>query len=671
MAKQKKLSDDEILNLVALHKSEGVRFLDSTLSTERTEIQRYYDGELPKPSHKGNSKFVSLDVYDSVEAMKATLLETFAAGEGIGRFDAQNAKDVQPCEIATTYTDYVIFRQNKGYKIFGTVIQDGLMARLGVVKAYWQDLVEDQEEEFGPVDMQQLTMLLSAPDVELKDFDTDDEGNTTGTLVRKVDKRQVVIDTIAPEDFIVSPRARNLEDFPCTERSLRSRSDLLKDGYDKQKVEELVEDSANWETDPEVLARYDAADNSTLGGDAGEQEASQKIWVYETYIDLDCDGTGKTYLYKICWAGNQLLDKEQIARKPFAIFTPLPRAHALIGSNFAKKVIPTQNAKTVLMRGILDHTVITNNPRYLARIGAVPKPDELLENRIGGVVNVRSLDAVTPLLQAPLNPFVFQTIQLIDYELEDTTGVSKLSQGMNKDAVSKQNSQGLIEQLTTASMQRQKIVARNFAEGFLKPLYELVYSIVVENEDRQKIVEVAGKWIEINPSTWAQKRDYTVSLHLGYGEFEKQANDLAVIDQLLKQTPFYGPQHQYNVLKKALEYKGYKDVDSYIMRPEQVKPPSPPPEIMLKKKELQIKADELKWAMQKGMLDHKRDMEKLSIERLRIQSDHAIKADKLDLEEVEHKDDMKIAQRELEQADKALEQAAEETKFTGIASPNS
>ena len=65
-----------------------------------------------------------------------------------------------------------------------------------------------------------------------------------------------------------------------------------------------------------------------------------------------------------------------------------------------------------------------------------------------------------PMPQAPLNPFVFQTIKMLDEDKEDNTGVSRMSQGTNKDAVSKQNSAAMIEQLATMSQQRQKIIAR-------------------------------------------------------------------------------------------------------------------------------------------------------------------------------------------------------------------
>ena len=103
--------------------------------------------------------------------------------------------------------------------------------------------------------------------------------------------------------------------------------------------------------------------------------------------------------------------------------------------------------------------MITNNPRYMVVKGALTSPAELIDNRVGGIVNVSRPDGISPMPQAPLNPFVFQTIQMLDEDKEDNTGVSRLSQGLNKDAISKQNSAAMVEQLVTMSQQTQKIIA--------------------------------------------------------------------------------------------------------------------------------------------------------------------------------------------------------------------
>ena len=136
--KEKKLSDGNIVALVDEQVGLSVGYADSELSTERAKIVDYYNGTLPKPVHEGNSKYVSLDVYDAVESLKAALLETFSAGNKTVRFAAQNEDDVEKAKVCTEYTDYVVHRQNDIYTVMSTAIHDGLIARAGVVKVFWE-----------------------------------------------------------------------------------------------------------------------------------------------------------------------------------------------------------------------------------------------------------------------------------------------------------------------------------------------------------------------------------------------------------------------------------------------------------------------------------------------------------------------------------------------------
>ena len=84
-----KLDDDEIVKLVDDNVRTSTGYTASDLSKEREKVLDYYNGNLPKPAHDGNSKYVSQDVYNAVQSMQAALLETFAAGNRIVKFAPQ------------------------------------------------------------------------------------------------------------------------------------------------------------------------------------------------------------------------------------------------------------------------------------------------------------------------------------------------------------------------------------------------------------------------------------------------------------------------------------------------------------------------------------------------------------------------------------------------------
>jgi hypothetical protein len=658
--KPEKWSDEKLASYLEQCRNESAGYSDSYLSKERTLVQLNYDGDRPTPSHKGNSKYVSQDVYDKVEGMKASLLETFAAGNRLGQFEPQGADDVESTRIATDYTDYIIFRQNPGYDIFHDVIHDGLMARIGVAKVHWEELKEEIEEDFD-LDEAGLVGLLSQEDVELEYEPEAYPGPMgimfKGSVTRIVTKRQVRIEQLPPEDFGVQSRVAKLEDGYAWHRKKVSKSDLKKMDYDRKQIDKAVMDSDAWLDDVETQIRHDAYDSKSEFGNT--EGATQKAYLYEFYIDLDLKGKGTTCLYKVCMVGTTILSKEKVRKRPFLIYAPLRRPHSVYGSNYAQKVIATQNARTVLMRGILDHTVTTNNPRWKVVKGALTRPQELMENRVGGIVNVTRPDGVLPLEQAPLNPFVFQTIQLLDYDSEESTGLSQLSQGLNKDAVSKQNSQGMIEQLTSLSMTRQKIIARNFANQFLKPLYELVYEIALENEDRAKFVDVTGNYVEVDMQSWFEKRDFIINLRLGYNEREQEAQKWLQLDAFMtgKQSPLYGLKQQYNVMRRVFDAREVKDIDSYIMKPEEVKPPQPDPlamaEVQLKLAQAEAAKANAQANLLKLQIEQKQMEAKHALDLKKLQTDFALKSDKQDLDERAQAHDEFVAKEELRIADKA------------------
>lgn len=671
----KKLSDAHIVTLVDDNIRRSIGYYDSQLSRERKKVLDYYNASLPFPAHDGNSKYVSQDVYDSVESAKATLLETFSAGNRTVKFAPQTGEDVAMAEVCTAYTDFVCNRQNDLYSVMSTAIHDGLIARAGIAKVFWQDQTQTRIEEFTDLTQDELDIILAEDNVDIDEISEPDElGLTSGFFAITEDTSQVMIENIAPEEFMIAPQAKSLEDVIfCAHRTRKTLSELRKEGWDEKILDKIGEhDDVDLETDPEVLSRHEDIGSDRGFGSSAYQDQVRNITVYEAYLELDCEGTGVAELYRVIKAGNQLLSKDVVTEKPFVAFVPLPIPHAFFGNNFAAKIISTQNARTVLTRAILDHAVISTNPRYTVVKGGLSNPKELIDNRVGGLVNVTRPDAIAPMQQAPLNPFIFQTIQMLDEDKEDTTGVSRLSQGLNKDAISKQNSAAMVEQLASMSQQRQKIIARNFANTFLKPLYHKVYQLCVENEDSQKIVEMTGgEYVEIRPSDWASKRDVTVEMALGYGEQEKEAEKYLGIHTTFQNDPslsrMYTPENQYNLMSHVMEITGIKNVKSYLTAPQELPEEQPDPmqelEMAQAQKSMEVQERQTAVAEQKVMLENQIAQMKLELDQMKAQNSFNLQSDSVDLKEAQ------FAHKKLiDKAEMILAQSTDDVR--AIASPN-
>jgi len=668
-----KLEDDEIVAILDSNIRQSIGSFDSDLARERKKVTDYYNAALPKPAHDGNSRYVSQDVYDTVESMKAALLETFSSGSRIVKFAPQGPEDVQLASVCSAYTDFVLFRQNDGFGLFRSVIHDGLVARAGIAKVFWQESSEEDLQEFEGLSQSELDMVLAEDDVELVESDEDENGLISGVVSSPVSTSQVVVEAIPPEEFLIESQAVSLEKANfVAHRTRKTLSELRDMGFDEDILDSIGEshEDVELETDAELLARFDNIGSDRGNSSRGYQDQVRTIMVYEIYINLDIEGTGIAKLHRILKAGNAILEKEEVDRLPFVVFTPLPIPHAFYGSNFAEKLVATQNARTILTRSILDHAMITNNPRYMVVKGGLTNPRELIDNRVGGLVNVSRVDAISPMPQASLNPFVFQTLQLLDEDKEDNSGVSRLSQGLNKDAISHQNSAAMVEQLATMSQQRQKIIARNFAAQFVKPLFHLIYQLVVENEDQQKIIDLSGEYVQVNPSVWESKRDVMVQLHLGYGEQEAESQKHLMMHQMFSQDPIlqgmYQPQNAYALVKDVMEKAGIMNVSDYLTPPDQLPPPQPDPaqemQMQMAQKQIELQERQTAVAEAKAQVDAQIAQMKMELEQMKAQAQHALQSDNQDLKEQQFKFKQFIDSNELE-----ILRTAEDLR--GIASP--
>jgi hypothetical protein len=586
------LSDKEIVVKVLAKTKESVGWFDSRLSVERMRVLAYYNGELPKRQHVGASSYISPEVYDAVEMMKAQLLEVFGNGEQIARFDPDQAMNAEACRVATEYASYIIFRQNPGFKIFEEVIHDSLLARIGVAKVYWDECFESRDEEFDGLLPHEAMGLAAQDDVSDFEGDLDEKAGTyKGSLTRKIDKSQVKIEVLPPEEFLISPRWPHLHTAPyCGHRTLKTKAELIEEGYDPKVVMPLhYDDSKGLDLSPEVIERNKPIETAQALQNAIQPEM-ELVMVYESYVRMQIDPKKGVRLYKIVHVNEVLLDKQEVDKVPFIVYVPMPIPHLFYGNNFAARVVPYQNAQTILNRAVIDHTSITVNPRWQVVKGGLINPREMLENRLGGLVNVRTAESVAPLAYPNLNPFVFQVMQQLEQNKEQTTGISSLSQGLNKDAISQQNSGALVDNLVTLSATRQKVCARNFAYGFYTDLMCEVIRLAILHEKKQKFIEVAGDVLAINPTAWTERTTCSVSLHLGYGEKDQQVNAMTQTYAGMAQdpglAPGFGYPQRYAMAQAIMKKRGWSEGSQWLLPPNQVQPPQPDP---LKVQELQIK----------------------------------------------------------------------------------
>lgn len=635
--KQKPMKDDEIVSLIGKHIHTEVEQGGARLSRERVRAMRHYAGELPAKMHEGDSSYVSSDVFDTVEGAKSMLIEAFSAGRRPVEFTPIDAQDIEPSRIATAYCSHVLFAQNPGERILDTIIMDGLMARAGVTKTYWKEEVSYEDSEVQGT-LEEIVLGVTDGEIDEDSLEIVDPvaGTVKAKVRKKINKSRVVIEPVRPEDFFITATATSIEDAPvCGDRSFKTRKELQALGLDEEQLNKL---SYSKQT-----IHYNSIEKQNRIADLSDgldEELEDKAEVYDAYIRANIDGTGSCLWNVFLADRKEIIHKKKIGYPPYQAYVPLPVPHRFLGTNFALKVVPHQIASTLLVRSIINHALITNNPRYTVLKGGLTSPRELMENKLGGIVNITRDNAIGTIPQQSLNPHVFQTLQMLDADKEDASGVSRLSQGINKDVISKQNSAALVEQMASLSMQRTKTIARRFGL-YIKELFLAINRLILDHEDRQRIVNVAGNWVEVDPQQWKERQHCNIDLTLGYGTGEKEAMQRLQVYQFLAEDPAmqgsFSPKHRYALAKTILDKLGLIDHAEFLEDPVNVQPPQPTPEqqLAVEMQQAQIEAQRATTQMQMMELQHKIEMDraKMQLEMFKAQSSQAIAADKVDIAE--------------------------------------
>jgi hypothetical protein len=293
------------------------------------------------------------------------------------------------------------------------------------------------------------------------------------------------------------------------------------------------------------------------------------VGITEAYMKIDVDGTGIAQLHKITLGGSEmkLLDYEPCATIPFAVFESDPEPHTFFGNSIADLIINDQDAATAMLRGVLDNIAMTNSPR-LAMVEGQVNVDDLLNNEIGGIVRMRQQGAVMPLDVPFVAGQTLGALQYYDQAIEQKTGVTRASNGLDPDAL--QNSTATAVQLTLSAGQGQvEVIARNLAEGGMTRLFKLMLHAVIQNSPEDEMMRIAGdQFAPIDPRSWNAEMGISVNVGLGTGKDENKIQALMMTLQTQMQMQQMGNglvslTNIRNTLADILAIGGLRNADRY------------------------------------------------------------------------------------------------------------
>ena len=446
------------------------------------------------------------------------------------------------------------------------------------------------------------------------------------------------VENVPPEEFGVSRRQRSvmLRDCDyCYHEVRRTQADLIKDGYDKEQVESLPDYTGDGGS--EEVSR-DTVDDNSLEASEYLNRATRQIRVTEHYIRMDYEGNGKPRHYRVTTAGSggEILKRKGKAEivpdiVRFAAMTPVIMPHRFFGLSLADLVMDIQRIKTALIRAILDNIYFANNQRMEVSEQNATKDtiDDILANRVGGIIRTKQIGSVAPIPNQPIGNFVFPAIEYMDGQREWRTGVTRQGQGLDPNALQNIGERAVLDAQSMARG-KMKLFARIFAETGIREMFWLLHTTIRQNASQAETVKLRGNWVDVDPQEWQQRDDLTINVGLGTGSKEQE---LFALDKILgiqvnamkmPESNLAGPEQIYNTVEQMTRKAGFKSVDPFFTDPakQPPKPPTPKPEEQKAQAELQM-------AQQKAQQDLQMKQADMDMQQQRAKQDMALQMQKM------------------------------------------
>jgi soluble cytochrome b562 len=630
----KRLSDEELKALTDAEMRQAVGFYGGKLAEQRRKAEQYFygvaEGDLAPPEVVGRSSVVVPVVRNTIEAMLPQLMVKFTGGDTVVEFEPTLPDDEQKAKNCTDYLNYLFFKKNNGHSVTYSWFKDALKLKRGIVKVWWDTRDEETREEYRGLSQVELAQIMDDPEVEVieqKSYPDEEDAkqrqqameqmqgqldqavaaaeagdqqaaqaipqiqaqmkqvmSTPAALLydiackRKKTGGKLCIENVPPEEFLISRKAKNIQESPFVgHRVRRTLSELRSQGYPEAKLQNLGADNNEW-------ANAERAERMTFDDDYVDQEedaadpSQRRVWLTECYMRIDYDGDGIAELRKICRAGGEILSNEIVDIIPFVSICPVPEPHKFFGLSVADLAMEGQKTETALLRATLDNLYLEVNGRYYAIENQV-NLDDLLSSRPGGVVRIKSAGAVGRLDQGKGN--IGESMGMLEYMKgynEDSTGWSRMSQGNDPSSLNKPETATKANIVTNKADMRVDLIARNFAEGFVE-LFKMMLKLVGQYQRKAVQIKLSGRWVDMDPREWRNQFDVSINVGLGVGNKDQQVGHLMTLFQAQGQAGQLGivkPTNVYALLGEMAKAMGFKSPDKFFSEPDPNQPPPDP-----------------------------------------------------------------------------------------------
>lgn len=621
MAKKtkEKMTEDELISLCEAEFNDAI-VLTTEIQNDRERSMQYYNTEPFGNEEDGLSKFVSSDVRDAVEWLMPQLVDIFVGGDTPIVFEPENAEDVEDAETESRYCQYIFERKNAGTILTIQWIKDALLLKNGIVKAWAEESVKHQREEYKGKTGQEYLALSTDKEFEIKEatielggkeysedeymkllaampeyaqtFEAEAKYNVIGYRTKPM--MNIMIENVPPEQFFVQRNHNSLflkDSRYCGEYYEKTRSELIELGYDKDLVMGLPASTGVAEVmGSERQMRHKREGGLSVSPIQGSGDRSRElVMVYDHYIRADFDGDGISELRHVRTGGkgaDYILENEEVDRNIYHAITPYINNYRFFGRSVADNLMDLQRMKSQLWRNAMDNISYSAIPRNVVK-GNVDI-NALMTYVQGGVIKGDLNSSVEPLVTPFVADSALAMADKVDMIRAERSGFSKETMGLNPDALANSNNP-VAMMIMSQSQLLTKMIATIIANSGFKTMMEHIRELVLKYEDQEKVFDLTGTWMKTDPRRWQKERSSVPRVGVG---FAGKQEELAALERVFSlQEKFILAQGGsldgaltnstgiYNTVKRFCRRMGIKDAETYFQNPAEYQPPPPRPDI--------------------------------------------------------------------------------------------
>lgn len=603
------LTEEDILDLVKKEIDSAIeyhgQFVDQFVSCNKS----YHAVLEDKYNLEGRSTIVSSDVMDVIEWIMPSLMRLFTSAQDVVVISPLEGTDVESADLHQELINYQFMYKMDGFVKLYTWFKDALIYGTGVLKLGWDTSYVKKNFSMKEVSEEDFNKLLENENISIEGFDEYDrvevsemeEGSFETTpvkvyknvkgFIKKLSYNGPIVENIPISSFFIESGARSIHEANFVAHRVQRTMDYLRrkqrDGIYKN-VDSIIVSAEGDSTPPEMMADYTEIEAQTKGlieleAQSDSPVGREQVWVWECWVRLDIDGDGLLETLLVTVANDVLLRVEEnpfdFNEPPFEVLMPILDTHKFYGISLTQLVNEFQRMKTALLRNIFDNLAFSVNKWYVVRRDAGLDFNAMRNVVPGGMVMADDPNnGVREMTQDPFPASVFNILEYLDVMKENRTGVTRYNQGL--DAASLNKTATGMSAIMTASQQRLELIARLFAETGLKNLFRKMISLNQQFIDKSFTFRLFNKAIVVTPDALDGSFDLLVNVGIGAGLRETQHNQMLQLLNILPSLAQLGlvePIHVYNVIEKLLTSMGYKDIDSFIKKPQPGAMPQMPP----------------------------------------------------------------------------------------------